>query len=110
MAEEANRPHPEVRKRDEQKAGGGELRFEQNEESMVKGWEQLLREVVYCQLHPEKEIEYFCKQCEESVCSRCIFKSHNGHLLVETSDIADALNESTGEQLAMHAEIKQMNA
>ena len=46
-----------------------------------------MREVVHCQLHPEKEIEYFCKQCEESVCSRCIFKNHNGHLLVETTDI-----------------------
>jgi hypothetical protein len=37
---------------------------------------------VPCPRHPDKHIEYFCKQCAGVVCVKCIFDEHNGHDLV----------------------------
>ncbi|CDW72594.1 kelch motif family protein [Stylonychia lemnae] len=42
----------------------------------------------YCKIHAERFIEYYCQQCHQSVCSRCMFENHNGH---ELSQIDDAL-------------------
>jgi len=34
--------------------------------------------IVYCETHPEKEIELYCKDCEEGLCCLCI-DQHQTH-------------------------------
>ena len=33
----------------------------------------------HCLKHPEKEEEFYCSQCEELICSRCLVSDHRGH-------------------------------
>eukprot|EP00347_Sterkiella_histriomuscorum_P015469 403356908 len=40
----------------------------------------------FCKLHFDRVIEYFCQQCNFSVCSRCMFLHHNGHDLKQLED------------------------
>ena len=39
-----------------------------------------------CLKHSEKNVEYFCKQCSQDVCVKCMFEEHNGHHLVLVED------------------------
>jgi len=41
---------------------------------------------VYCQIHQQKEIELFCDDCQESICSLCISK-HPSHKVLALSDV-----------------------
>lgn len=40
----------------------------------------------FCKIHFDKPIEYFCRQCTLSVCSKCMFLHHNGHDLTQIDD------------------------
>jgi hypothetical protein len=39
-------------------------------------------ESIPCPKHPTKIIDFFCKTCSQSVCSKCIYDDHNGHALM----------------------------
>ena len=34
-----------------------------------------------CNVHPDKEIEFYWKDCNSLICSRWMFSDHNGHNL-----------------------------
>ena len=42
---------------------------------------------VYCTKHVQKMIEYFCKNCQELVCPRCMYEAHNGHELAQLDEV-----------------------
>ncbi|KAK7474354.1 hypothetical protein BaRGS_00034402 [Batillaria attramentaria] len=42
---------------------------------------------VYCRLHLEKELEFFCIKCDEPICLNCKLTEHELH---ETKDLADS--------------------
>eukprot|EP00347_Sterkiella_histriomuscorum_P008359 403345403 len=39
-----------------------------------------------CLKHTSKDIEFFCNQCQQIVCSLCIFHDHNGHELTQLEE------------------------
>ena len=32
-----------------------------------------------CKVHLDRQVEYYCSDCQQPVCSKCMFKDHNGH-------------------------------
>ena len=46
---------------------------------------------VLCFKHPDKEIEYFCKNCHAIVCPKCMFVEHNGHDLAQLEDVTSII-------------------
>ena len=42
-----------------------------------------------CLKHITKEIEFFCNQCQQIVCSLCIFHDHNGHELTQLEEASE---------------------
>lgn len=46
-----------------------------------------------CSKHKDKLIEYFCKDCLQPVCSKCMFENHNGHHLVTMEECNTMLTE-----------------
>lgn len=65
----------------EQLAGGGSLKGGASTIMVGELGSETKRKDVFCSKHPEKAIEYFCKQCNLVVCSKCMFLDHNGHEL-----------------------------
>ena len=61
-----------------------------------KDYEDVLKRPVFCQkqLHREKKLEFFCKECETALCQTCItlsHASHAGHTLVLIEEEAENL-------------------
>ena len=48
-------------------------------------------ESIPCPKHPIKIIDYFCKTCSASVCSKCIYDDHNGHALMQIDEMSNSL-------------------
>jgi hypothetical protein len=48
-------------------------------------------ESIPCPKHPTKIIDYFCKTCSQSVCSKCIYDDHNGHSLMQVDEMSNSL-------------------
>ena len=48
-------------------------------------------ESIPCPKHPNKIIDYFCKTCSTSVCSKCIYDDHNGHSLMPVEEMSNSL-------------------
>jgi len=48
---------------------------------------------LYCQIHQQKEIELFCEDCKESICSLCIDK-HPSHKISSLSSIMENEKQS----------------
>ncbi|CAI2383973.1 unnamed protein product [Moneuplotes crassus] len=40
-----------------------------------------------CNIHPDRETEYFCAQCKVPVCIKCMFMNHNGHSLCQMEGV-----------------------
>ena len=57
------------------------------------GGENKVKEV-FCGKHPDKAIEYFCKQCNLVVCSKCMFLEHNGHELALLEDVTTLVRKN----------------
>jgi hypothetical protein len=47
--------------------------------------------VVPCDRHPDKAVEYFCKQCSQAVCATCMFDEHNGHHMVPVKEMGNTV-------------------
>ena len=41
---------------------------------------------IYCQIHHQKEIELYCDDCKEPICSLCVSK-HPSHKILVISDV-----------------------
>ena len=48
---------------------------------------------VYCQIHQQKEIELFCEDCKEPICSLCVDK-HPSHKISSLSSITENEKQS----------------
>jgi len=48
---------------------------------------------LYCQIHQQKEIELFCDDCKEPICSLCVSK-HPSHKILVLSDVVGNENQS----------------
>lgn len=44
-----------------------------------------------CRRCPENAIEFYCKDCKELICSKCLFYHHNGHQLCLVEDTLEVL-------------------
>ena len=55
--------------------------------------EVVLKRPAFCSRpgHEKKELEFFCKKCQETVCSSCVVTAHDGHVKVL---LEEAANES----------------
>ena len=53
--------------------------------------EDVLKRSAFCsrQGHEKKELEFFCKKCEETVCSSCVVTAHDGHVKVLLEEAAN---------------------
>ena len=47
-----------------------------------------------CPKHQSKIIDYFCKTCSASVCSKCIYDDHNGHSLMPIEEVSNSLKQN----------------
>ena len=54
--------------------------------------EDVLKRPAFCsrQGHEKKELEFFCKKCQEAVCSSCAVTAHDGHVKVLLEEAANA--------------------
>ena len=51
-------------------------------------------ETIQCPRHTSKMIDFFCKTCSISVCSKCIYDDHNGHNLMPIKDMSNSLKQN----------------
>mmetsp|Transcript_39542 Transcript_39542/g.60398 ORF Transcript_39542/g.60398 Transcript_39542/m.60398 type:complete len:88 (+) Transcript_39542:368-631(+) len=51
-------------------------------------------ESIPCPRHKDKFIDFFCKTCSESVCSKCIYEDHNGHSLLQIQEMNNSLRQN----------------
>ena len=53
--------------------------------------EDVLKRPAFCsrQGHEKKELEFFCKKCQEAVCSSCAVTAHDGHVKVLLEEAAN---------------------
>ena len=49
---------------------------------------------VFCSKHPQKTIEYFCRQCQILVCARCMFETCNGHELAQLDEVTGIVRQN----------------
>ena len=47
--------------------------------------------VIPCDIHADKSIEYFCKQCSQAVCATCMYDEHNGHHMVPVKEMGNTI-------------------
>jgi hypothetical protein len=60
-----------------------------------------------CSHHSDQKMIYFCKSCAESLCPRCVIKSHNGHDCVEIADYCKELDQILLEKQNEHKTIEK---
>ena len=46
-------------------------------------------EASFCEKHPTKELEFYCKVCKVPSCATCSITNHNSHKICEIGDIAE---------------------
>ena len=53
--------------------------------------EVVLKRPAFCSRsgHEKKELEFFCKKCQETVCSSCVITAHDGHVKVLLEEAAN---------------------
>ena len=53
--------------------------------------ENVLKRPAFCPRpgHEKKELEFFCKKCQETVCSSCVVTAHDGHVKVLLEEAAN---------------------
>lgn len=51
----------------------------------------ILKRPAFCQKqgHEKKELEFFCKRCEEAICSSCVATIHDGHAKILLEEAAN---------------------
>ena len=53
--------------------------------------ENVLKRPAFCPRpgHEKKELEFFCKKCQETVCSSCVVTAHDGHVKILLEEAAN---------------------
>ena len=53
--------------------------------------EDVLKRPAFCsrQGHEKKELEFFCKKCEQAICSSCVATTHDGHVKILLEEAAN---------------------
>ncbi|KAK9504774.1 hypothetical protein O3M35_008963 [Rhynocoris fuscipes] len=49
---------------------------------------------IQCKEHETHNLEFYCEQCDETICSRCLLASHNGHQVKELLQKVNIYNYS----------------
>jgi hypothetical protein len=62
--------------------------------SMTNQTGQSIVQVIACERHPDKSIEYFCKQCSQAVCATCMYDEHNGHHMVPVKEMGNTVKQN----------------
>ena len=44
---------------------------------------------VFCKLHPDKQVDMFCKECKTSTCTLCFVAYHETHTFTAVSDVSE---------------------
>ena len=60
--------------------------------------ENVLKRPAFCPRHEKKELEFFCKSCEETICNSCVVTAHDGHVKIL---LEEAANEKKVEVLSV---------
>ncbi|CAI2360402.1 unnamed protein product [Moneuplotes crassus] len=47
-----------------------------------------------CEVHKGSYYEYYCNDCKTLICTHCLFQTHNGHNLVQFSDVINDVSKS----------------
>ena len=53
--------------------------------------ENVLKRPAFCRRpgHEKKELEFFCKNCEDTICSSCVATTHDGHVKILLEEAAN---------------------
>ena len=51
--------------------------------------ENVLKRPAFCPRHEKKELEFFCKSCEETICNSCVVTAHDGHVKILLEEAAN---------------------
>ena len=53
--------------------------------------ENVLKRPVFCRRpgHEKKQLEFFCKNCEDTICSSCVATTHDGHVKILLEEAAN---------------------
>ena len=53
--------------------------------------EDVLKRPAFCPRpgHEKKELEFFCKKCEQAICSSCVVTTHDGHVKILLEEAAN---------------------
>ena len=62
-----------------------------------------------CAKHPDKMIEYFCRNCQVSVCSRCMFEQCRGHELAQMDEVTGIVRRNVEDLASLMASTRQTN-
>ena len=60
--------------------------------------DNVLKRPAFCPRHEKKELEFFCKNCEETICNSCVVTAHDGHVKIL---LEEAANEKKVEVLSV---------
>ena len=53
--------------------------------------EDVLKRPAFCPRpgHEKKELEFFCKKCEQAICNSCVATTHDGHVKILVEEVAN---------------------
>ena len=68
-----------------------------------------LEENDLCIKHKDKQIEFFCSDCSNAICSLCLYEAHNGHKLSLLDDISGIIKNKMGEFFTRIQDIIKFN-
>lgn len=63
-----------------------------------------------CHLHINKEVEYFCDECEIVICVDCIYEKHNGHKFSTLFDKSNIIKHNMRDFKRVVSNLKQVNS
>lgn len=68
-----------------------------------------LENQVMCPRHHDKIIEYFCKNCTQTVWVKCMFDDHNGHELLQVDEMTNVLKQNVYDLQKMLVNATRLN-
>ncbi|CAF4480086.1 unnamed protein product, partial [Rotaria magnacalcarata] len=53
--------------------------------------EEAIPDIIFCDKHSKKPLEYWCYTCEKVICVDCLLINHNNHEYSSKDDVAKEL-------------------
>ena len=75
--------------------------------------EDVLKRPAFCPRpgHEKKELEFFCKKCEQAICSSCVVTTHDGHVKILLEEAANEKKLQVMSEIeSRKAEIQEMRS